>query len=674
MKFSKYLLLSTTILGLINPMLVLADQNTSVKGSTDTNSSSLASQTSEQTSSQSQQSSMSSKASQTKQQSTVQNNVGTSKVTPLESNKSANKTTKGAIDAEQDQAITVSDFSMVGTDGERYPDNIDIGTGTLNGGVYIAGAIDNSDGHINKGDTITFQITSHENGDNNQVGTTQGSGKLDKIGDWKIDAHGKMTINVQDDLVGRNVFSLKVRASGSESYMRTTMTHPSEKITYDISKKNEFHFTQTLVTNTDRYHKLSSFTNNSSRLGIVFGQSDNLEALNNGKVMPEDREHPNRDIVNMQEYNITQGDLVGISSTEIYAALQAVTGDGTATVINTAQSTFNMYRNSVKVLSSSTTKAELKKQIDSADYGTILWVKRSANNGYLAMKLPNLATQHVKNFSIPDPIQYIIDKNFNGVSPYTAAEETTLKTKFTGDMTPNWQHQSAFLNFADNTAANSAHFKSIDGSDIDVDSDQTTVPDDGRIQGQTTVKVHYIDVNGNEIANAAPSYGYPTGAANPIDGSISTDVAEAKLIDIPKYLKKGQADLTTQGQAVVGKNQVLTSDQNIDYPANGTTNVYYVYKPITVAIPTKPVAESTVTAKYVDESGKDLTTPVILTDKAGATYQTEQKNFAGYTFKEVKGNPKGKFTAQNQTVTYIYSQNVAQQGQVTVKYVDEAGK
>nr|WP_280948902.1 MucBP domain-containing protein [Lactiplantibacillus plantarum] len=38
---------------------------------------------------------------------------------------------------------------------------------------------------------------------------------------------------------------------------------------------------------------------------------------------------------------------------------------------------------------------------------------------------------------------------------------------------------------------------------------------------------------------------------------------------------------------------------------------------------------------------------------------------AGYTFKEVQGTPTGSFTAQDQTVTYVYTKNPVADGNGT---------
>ena len=64
-----------------------------------------------------------------------------------------------------------------------------------------------------------------------------------------------------------------------------------------------------------------------------------------------------------------------------------------------------------------------------------------------------------------------------------------------------------------------------------------------------------------------------------------------------------------------------------------------------------------VIARYVDESGHNISGDVVKSGNVGDAYTTEQKNIDGYTFKKVQGNATGKFTDENQTVTYIYAQN-----------------
>ncbi|MGR8831448.1 MucBP domain-containing protein, partial [Leuconostoc citreum] len=57
------------------------------------------------------------------------------------------------------------------------------------------------------------------------------------------------------------------------------------------------------------------------------------------------------------------------------------------------------------------------------------------------------------------------------------------------------------------------------------------------------------------------------------------------------------------------------------------------------------------------ENGKTISDQVVKSGNVGDEYSTEQKNIDGYTFKEVQGNATGTFTADRQTVTYVYTKN-----------------
>ncbi|WP_061100550.1 MucBP domain-containing protein [Enterococcus faecalis] len=87
----------------------------------------------------------------------------------------------------------------------------------------------------------------------------------------------------------------------------------------------------------------------------------------------------------------------------------------------------------------------------------------------------------------------------------------------------------------------------------------------------------------------------------------------------------------------------------------------------------QPESNALVTVNYEDEEGNEIADSVILNGNVGEEYTTDQKEIAGYTFKEVKGNATGQFTDQAQIVTYVYTKNSVAGGDVTVKYVDEDG-
>ena len=62
----------------------------------------------------------------------------------------------------------------------------------------------------------------------------------------------------------------------------------------------------------------------------------------------------------------------------------------------------------------------------------------------------------------------------------------------------------------------------------------------------------------------------------------------------------------------------------------------------------------TVTVKYVDIDGNELSETVILEGQTGTTYETEKLVIDGYVFKTVEGIQTGEFTEEEITVIYVY--------------------
>ncbi|PTM24888.1 hypothetical protein DA798_00080 [Lactobacillus sp. PFC-70] len=152
----------------------------------------------------------------------------------------------------------------------------------------------------------------------------------------------------------------------------------------------------------------------------------------------------------------------------------------------------------------------------------------------------------------------------------------------------------------------------------------------------STVTVHYQDTQGNTIADDQVLYG-------DVGGDYTTQQQ-----DIDGYTFQ-----EIQGNAT---GQFTDKDQEVTY----------IYAQ-------DPAEQGTVTAHYVDDQGNTIAPDEVLTQDVGSNYTTEQKEIDGYTFKEVTGNPTGTVTAEAQEVTYVYTQDPAEQGTVTVHYVDDQG-
>lgn len=86
---------------------------------------------------------------------------------------------------------------------------------------------------------------------------------------------------------------------------------------------------------------------------------------------------------------------------------------------------------------------------------------------------------------------------------------------------------------------------------------------------------------------------------------------------------------------------------------------------------TDTIKSSRVIAEYVDESNQEIADSISQTGLIDNEYTTSAKEIYGYTLKEVKGAEKGKYTAEEITVTYIYSKNT---GDVTKNEVTKTGR
>ena len=96
--------------------------------------------------------------------------------------------------------------------------------------------------------------------------------------------------------------------------------------------------------------------------------------------------------------------------------------------------------------------------------------------------------------------------------------------------------------------------------------------------------------------------------------------------------------------------------------------VTYIYSP-------NPISSGTVTAHYQDVNGLEIAESVALNGAIGDSYETNTKHIEGYELKEIKGNAKGTFTPEAQTVIYVYQKNQEKNtGSVNVKYEDTSGK
>ncbi|MDR1823040.1 MucBP domain-containing protein [Lactococcus lactis] len=146
------------------------------------------------------------------------------------------------------------------------------------------------------------------------------------------------------------------------------------------------------------------------------------------------------------------------------------------------------------------------------------------------------------------------------------------------------------------------------------------------------VKVKYIDTYGNIISKDVNK-----------SGNIGEDYSTEQKTIAGYTFKEVQGNVTGK---FIDKVQTIT----------------YVYKK-------NIAAGGVVTVKYIDTDGNTISKAVNKLGNIGEDYSTEQKIIPGYTFREIQGNATGQFTAQVQTVTYVYIKKPAGASSSKVDFV-----
>jgi LPXTG-motif cell wall-anchored protein len=222
---------------------------------------------------------------------------------------------------------------------------------------------------------------------------------------------------------------------------------------------------------------------------------------------------------------------------------------------------------------------------------------------------------------------------------------------------------------------------------------------DGITFTMTNTNVDYDNLAGQHFENTSEATHFPDGPyiqTNLSSGSVSGIINHILTVNFKPYGVAG-GDVTVKYQDTEG-NQIVpdetksgdigeayTTEQKVidGYTfkeVQGSPNGVFSDQPqtVTYVYSKNPVKGADVKVNYVDTAGNQIAdvSNETLSGNIGETYTTEQKAIKGYTFKEVRGNAKGVFTSEPQTVTYIYTKNPVipvAGGDVTVKYQDKEG-
>ena len=154
-----------------------------------------------------------------------------------------------------------------------------------------------------------------------------------------------------------------------------------------------------------------------------------------------------------------------------------------------------------------------------------------------------------------------------------------------------------------------------------------------------TVVAHYVDQDGKPIAGITDEQ---------LTGAIGDPYPDSAVKDIKGYTLKTKP---------TGKFSGTETEVTYVYTKNASVN------PGGTA-GRQPIPGGSVTVHYQDETGKQLAPDQILTGNVGEGYLTQEVALAGYKLTQRPANATGFYTANPQSVTYIYTKNVTGQAAV----------
>ncbi|MGX7137691.1 MucBP domain-containing protein [Enterococcus silesiacus] len=161
----------------------------------------------------------------------------------------------------------------------------------------------------------------------------------------------------------------------------------------------------------------------------------------------------------------------------------------------------------------------------------------------------------------------------------------------------------------------------------------TSINHAGRLTGNATIDVQIPLIQGAEVTvKYEDTEGNELAPAEIFSGNLGETYTSEQL-EIPGYtfkevLGNASGEFTSEAQTVM-----------------------YIYTKT-------PVKGADVTVKYEDTEGNELAVKV-LSGNLGDPYTSEQLAIEEYVFKNIKGNPTGKFTAEAQKITYVYTKQTA---------------
>lgn len=168
----------------------------------------------------------------------------------------------------------------------------------------------------------------------------------------------------------------------------------------------------------------------------------------------------------------------------------------------------------------------------------------------------------------------------------------------------------------------------------------------------------YILETNEDILNLSYNYFYNKNFSLGLEDDEVTD-ADSNKYSIGEYMRDEDKGEDTIKEQIGLLESNTTNDLKMTFYINGayTCNAYLGYNFMINMQLSYSALKGVLVVNHVDSDGNRLTEEVTTTDLVGNEYTTEKKDFEGYTFITVEGEPIGTYIDGTIRVTYYYDKN-----------------
>lgn len=560
--------------------------------------------------------------------------------------------------ANKDAEFSITNYDILDSEGNISPNVMD--TIYINNGIKIKGTINNKDKTINVGDKLFIPMTA--------TGVRSDIGAFVRIQNVPVDGigvissiDGGLELKITDEIDEQKNLSLSIasrKGDGRPIFNLVNGNYLDAKAVYTIAGISKELTTTTTITSrgegTTTNSSMVSATSSSTISDVIMsGNSNILYRMLNDK----EQVLPTTDWITIDRVDISSGIVLDYTGKN-HEVLSNARNGGIVTSINPPLSNLSelagwnifsgvdeKYSLTYVPVDENATDAEIQEALEKAGPYTYTSFKDNKDNLVFATNTGNIYegpkltdTLLYKESGANNPVEFF------EIYGFTIDEDKKEKVNHVYSTVGYDMRNSFEIKFQDPSIVNS-----VNKSTLNVNTGQRnegsaqTTPDQIAIEGQSKVKINFINENGDPVKTTITRAGWPS---------------EKTKISTEDLVVKGHTLDRSEGKLPSGADPE-TGEMEMEFPEEGSepNTVTYVYK----------ANDSTVDVKYMldkdddgigDEPINNSADDTTLTGKFGLRYFASAKDYRdkNYVLSQRPSNQTGTYSEPTPDVIFVYQE------------------